>query len=362
MQQVNYSYSPSLPQQLLIEKILECLYIGTLDSYRLRLHNPKTAIEELVYVTYQVKENILQRTEYVKEVTKEVLSLLEGDNDGLVFIKISRDYYKKIINQGKGENYNKIIQASRLVIKDNSNYEENLILGIKDCVNDFEKGGEIKNPLKLTSLVEYALIELVNKGYTKQYLYHFLRTIFVHAGDSNFTFEERFSEFENLFTRSEAKYTVIFKILSDQFQFTELSRIDSDYIQVNRRFRAINSSRISDEVATYLEENKEEKLVAYSVNAPDHYKAVEKVRIKLAHDLDLYHLGFSGIRNDIAPQAAVISEEEPGKASTVPSNYQLEGYTRGNQYIFSLLLDKVNSLESNNVSEETRHDASLIIN
>jgi hypothetical protein len=202
--------------------------------------------------------------------------------------------------------------------------------------------------------VEYALIELVNKEFTKQYLYHFLRTIFVHAGDSSFTFEERFSEFENLFTRPESEYTVIFKILSDQFQFTELSRIDSAYIQVNRKFRAINSLQISIEVSTYLEENKKDKLIAYRVNAPDHYNAVEKARIKLGRDLDLYHLGFSGIRNDIDPQAAVISKLDPAKASTVPSNFQLEGYTRGNQDIFNLLLIKVNSLDSNNVSKETK--------
>ena len=353
MQQVSYSYTPTLIQQLFIEKILECLYIGTLDSYRLRLHNPKTAIEELIYVTSQVKQNILQRTEYVSEIRKEVSSLLKDNTDGLVFVTISREHYAKLISHGKKENYNKIIQASRLVIKDNLNYKQHLILEIKNYLDSHASDSEIESSGKLTSLVEYALIELVNRGYTKQYLYHFLRTIFVHAGDSSFTFEERFQEFQKLFVRPETVYTVIFKILSDQFQFRELCQIDSNYIQVNRRFRSINSSLISDQVARWLEENKEEKLVAYSVATPDHYKAIEKGRVKLARDLDLYHLGFSGIKNDIDRQAAVIAQSDPAKASTVPSNYQLEGYTRGNQQIFNLLLSKVNSLQTNSVSKET---------
>jgi hypothetical protein len=55
MQQIIFRYESNLMQQLFVEKVLECLYLGTLDSYRLRLHNPKTAIEELVHVTHQVR-------------------------------------------------------------------------------------------------------------------------------------------------------------------------------------------------------------------------------------------------------------------------------------------------------------------
>lgn len=354
MQQVKYSYFPSSIQRLFVEKILESLYISTLDSYRLKLHNPKTAIEELISVTYLVKENILQRTEYVSEVSKEIESLIRnGNNDGLSFTTISRQHYLKVISQINKKTYKKIIQASRLVMKDNLNYQDHLLSSIEECLGNYIEGNEINESLKLTSLVEYALIELVNKGYTKQYLYHFLRTIFVHTGDEHFSFNDRFDEFKKLFNRPESRYTVIFKILSDQFQFTDLIQIDEEYIQVNKRFRSIHSSSISSEVINYLEDNKQEKLVAYKLDAFDHYKAIEKGRVKLARDLDLYHLGFSGIRNDIDRQAVVIADLEPLKASTAPSNYQLEGYTRGNQSVFKLLLQKVNALHSNNVSEET---------
>jgi len=354
MQQVNFNYTVTLIQKLFVEKILECLYIGTLDSYRLRLHNPKTAIEELVHVTFQVKQNILQRSEYVAEICKEVISLLDGESDGLVFTSISKDYYLKLISHGrKKENFNVIIQASRLVIKDNLDYQQHLIDEIEKQIDNYVEGNEIEASEKLLSLVEYSLIELVNKGFTKQYLYNFLRTVLVHAEGTDFSFYERFQEYKNLFTKPKSSYTIIFKILSNQFQFRELYQIDSQYIHVNRRFRSIHSSTVSNRVARFLEDNKEEKLVAYKIDAPDHYKAIELCRAKLSRDLDLYHLGFSGIKNSIDKQVAVIAELAPEKASTAPSNYQLEGYTRGNQEIFSSLLTKVNSLPNNNVSEET---------
>lgn len=354
MQQINYKYSPTPSQKLFTEKILESLYIGTLDSYRLRLHNPKTAIEELVYVTYQVRENILQRSHYVDELKKEVTALLESGGDGLIFKNISRDYYKGLIKESaKKEKYTRIIQASKLVLKDNICYAENITNEVKQCIYDLNEDNQFNCSAKLLSLVGYALVELVNIGYTKQYLYNIVRTIFVYAGDDTFTFDERFSEFVKLFTRPESKYTVILQILSNKFQFEELSRLDKNYIQVNRKYRAVTPSSLSTQVSMFLEKNKNNKLVAFQTDAPDHFKAIEIARNKMEHDLDLYHLGFNGIRNHIGNKVAVISERDPERASVLPSNYQLEGYTRGNQQIFNLLLDKVKSLKSNNVSKES---------
>jgi len=352
MQQISFSYSPNKIQQLFVEKILESLYIGTLDSYRLRLHNPKTAIEELVHVTNQVKENILQRGEYVTEISNEVRSLIQDESDGLMFISISREYYKKIIEAHKKENYNKIIQSSKIVLKDNLDYRNQLIVKVKKCI-DVYIGGEIGEPEKLLALIEYSLIELVNMGYTKQYLYRFLRTILVHTGDESMSFDIRFLEYQKLFNRSESNYTVIFKINSGKFQFSELSQIDSKYIQINQLFRSRNFAELSEQVSKFLEENKTNKLIGLKVTALDHYKAIEISRTKLEKDLDLYHLGFSGISNSIDHQAAVISEENPSKASTAPSNYQLEGFTRGDKHIFEKLLEKVQRLNSNSVTNES---------
>ena len=48
MQKLNFNYQPNDLQRIFVEKGLELLYKDTIDSYRLRLHNPKSIIEELV--------------------------------------------------------------------------------------------------------------------------------------------------------------------------------------------------------------------------------------------------------------------------------------------------------------------------
>ena len=354
MQQVTFDYSPTRNQQLFVEKVLECLYIGTLDSYRLRLHNPKSIIEELIHVAHQVKNNILQRNEYVTEVSKEALTLLDSDNHALRFTSISLEYYRKLLqNANKKASYSRIIQASRLVIKDNIEYSLTLLHELEKLLIAADKEDDYDEQTKLLSFTEYSIIELVNLGYTKQYLYNYIRTIMVFAGGATWSFTNRFGEFKKLFFREPEEYTVIFKIDSDQFQFRELYRIDNEYIQITKRFRAIAKLSVSRQVSQYLEDNKHGKLVGLAVQSLDHYKAIDIARERLSKDLDLYHLGFSGIRNSIDKQAAVIGKSNPDKASTAPSNYQLEGFTRGNEEIFNLMLDKVNKMKTNNVSGES---------
>ena len=360
MQQLKFSYKANQIQQLFVEKILECLYIGTLDSYRLRLHNPKTVIEELVAVTCQVKENVLQRQEYVAEVSKETKSLLEKGAKGLIFSSIHLKYYIEDVLTSKLKDHDTLIQSSKLVLKDNLNYAEALVNEIKRQIDQYD-GSDISDPNKIDiidlnnfkALIEFSLIELANVGYAKQYLYHFLRTVFVHTGDENMSFDHRYELFKELFNKGKSSYIVVFNILSDQFQFSNLCEIDHSYIQVNKKFRATLPKNLADQVNKYLEDNKKNKLVGLSIEAYDHYGAVEISRVRISKALDLYHLGFSGIKNSIDRQAVVISIEDPSKASTVPSNYQLEGYTRGNQEVFNILLEKVRKLHANKVSKES---------
>ncbi len=355
MQQINYSYAPNEIERLFIEKGLESLYKGTLDSYRVRLNNTKTIIEELVQVTQQVKDGILQRGEYVIEVCNEAKELITGESESLEWISISKEFYTKTILSGAKNktNYYKIIQASKLVLSDNQDFGEQIISKVEQKINAFVVGDSLEGTRGLLSLCDFYNIELLNIGYSKQYLYQYFRTIFVHTGDAEMNFINRFELWKNLFRQEEREYEVIYKILSRKFQFRELKIINSCYEQVNKNYRARNRSSLSAELNDFLETNKQEKLIAIKVDAADHYKAIQISRQILSKDLDLYHSGFNGITNIIDNQAAVISTSNPEKASTEPSNYQLDGFIRGNQSILTNLVTKIRSLRTNNVSEES---------
>lgn len=350
MQELNFKYPINNLQQIFVEKGLELLYKGTLDSYRLRLHNPKTAIQELILVTQQVRDNILKRNEYVSKVALEVKTFLKSETQGLDFQTVSKEYYVRLlISSNKPENFDKLIQASKLILRDNVNYSASLLDTLKEEMDNYTDGNSF-NKSRFVSYCAFSHTELIYKGFSKQYVYHFFRTIFVHTGNEEMLFDERYLIWKELFNQNPRNYTVIYKILSDRFQFRELNEIDSSYIQINKHFRLALPMNISNSVKDFLERNKEDKLIGIEVTAYDHYKAIETSRSKLAKDLDIYHLGFSGINNRIDSNAAVINFINPEKASTPPSNYQIDGYTRGNREILGNLLSKFRSLETNNVA------------
>ena len=122
---------------------------------------------------------------------------------------------------------------------------------------------------------------------------------------------------------------------------------------MNRVYRAKLPNTTSNELKDYLELNKKEKLIAIEVNSTDHYKSIEIAKSILHRDLDLYHSGFSGINNIIDKQVGVFINSNPEKASTEPSNYQIDGYTRGNKFILNKLMEKIEALDRTLVSEES---------
>lgn len=83
MQNLTFHFTPNLLERLFIEKGLELLYKDTIDTYRLRLHNPKTIIEELQIICKEAKAGVLTNNIYAHSSAKEALVILRNGNDGL---------------------------------------------------------------------------------------------------------------------------------------------------------------------------------------------------------------------------------------------------------------------------------------
>ncbi len=354
MQKIDFHYSITPIQKLFVEKGLELLYKNTIDTYRLRLHNPKTIIEELISVCQLSKEGHLTSTYHCEAVAKEATYCLKNGDNGMEFLDISREYFLHIINNIKKENFNRIIQASKLVLNRNIDYKDQLLAKIEGILINSESEFYNDSVMKknLFELIQYLLVEFVSIGYTKPYLYNFFRTIFVHS-ISKITFEERYSIWKSLSTRNKENYYVLFNILGDSFQYKELSKIDSEYEHVNGKFKSKLPRNTSKNVRAFMEARKNGNLFSRKVKAYDHFKAIEIAHSKLSSDLDLYHLCFNKIEFKLDSQAAVIGENHPEKASTLPSNFQIDGYFRSSRIVFDELLDKVKMLRKNKVSEES---------
>lgn len=352
MQKIYFKYLTNNYEKLFISRASELLYKNSIDTYRLKLHNTKSIIEELISICQSANLGLLSNNDYSQSTASEILSMLDEENENIIFNRINRDYYKDIIKHTKKDNYNRIIQASKIILEDNKNYLENLFLKINEIIssiaiiNEKEIHQKNKNLLVLTN---YLFIELVNKGFSKQYLYYVFQVIFIYKDFDHFCFCERFKKWKELCFRNPENFTVVYNIISNDFQISELKKIDDAYILINSKWRKNIAKLNSDRVNIFLEENKMNKLVGMDVNALDYFKALEISREKLSKDLDLYHLGLNSHLFEIDKQAAVIGTNEPDKSSTIPSNFQIDGHLNSNIKVFDQLLKKVHKIKKNNI-------------
>lgn len=357
MQNITFRYAVNIIERLFIEKGSELLYKDSIDSYRLKLHNPKTLIEELVAICFSSKNGALTNNDYANATSSELVKLLNENNDGLNFTKVNRDYYITVLKNTKRENYDRIIQSSKIILKDNLNYVEVLFDKIKELIDTYditEPEEGLSNNIKknLVILLNHTLIELINKGFNKQYLYYFFQVIFIYK-NTNLTFSDRYEIFKNINNREKERFQIIYTINGKSFQFKEFNKIDLSYEQIGRRERSILNDSVSTKVIQYLDDNKLRTLISMKVNAFDYYKAIEISRDKISKDIDIYHLGFNSHQFEIGKQAVVIGENDASKSTTFPGNYQIDGYTRSSTFIFDTLLAKVKKIRQNNINEDS---------
>lgn len=357
MQNITFTYTINIIESLFIEKGSELLYKDSIDTYRLKLHNPKTLIEELIAVCISSKNGILTNNDYANATSAELIKLLNEDNDGLNFIKVNRNHYISILKQTKRENYDRLIQSSKIILRDNLNYAEVLFDKMKNLIDNYdltEVDEEIAHNAKknLLILLNYTIIELINKGFNKQYLYYFFQVIFIYK-NTTIAFSDRFEIFKNVNNRPKESFKIIYTILGKSFQFKEFKKIDPTYVQIGKKERSILKTDVSNKVNEYLDDNKLSTLISINIDAHDYYKAIEISRNKISKDIDIYHLGFNSHQFEIGKQAIVIGQNDPSKSATFPGNFQIDGYTRSSTFVFDTLLTKVKKIRANNINEDS---------
>lgn len=354
MQNIILNYPINKIQRIFIAKTSELLYKGSLDTYKLKLHNPKSLIEELVstcQLTY------LTNNEYSQATAAELVNILNENNDGLKFIKINRQYFLEQLKSTKKENYSRIVQACRMVLQENSNYLDYLFNEIENSLNTFDdtqEDGIVHDEIKKILLqLNYLFTELVNKGYAKNYLYNLFQVLFIYKNNVDYSFSDRYSEWITLKNREAENFKVIFNIKSNNFQISQLQKIDKGYLAIQKKARKNLKKIVSTRVINFMEDNKMSKMISLEVSSLDPFKALEMTREKLSRDLDLYHLGYNSLNFDIDDQAAVIGESNPYKSTTIPVNYQIDAYIDHSESSFLRLLEKIKKINSNNIDADS---------
>lgn len=363
MQKLNLSYQVNSFERLFIDKGVELLFKNSIDSYRLRLHNPITLIEELISVCQSSMAGFLTNNDYATATAKELSEILEDEDHGLNFIKVTKKHYRDILTKPNNSNYGLLVQSSKLLLKDNQNYIKVIfdkIIAEFALSNALVNDGSVKYLNDLTDfqkrilvLTNHFFVGLVNKGYNKHYLSNFFQITFIQNRVAGRDFNARMRILETLTSRTLEDFTVIFEIEGSAFQIDEFKRIDSSYELVTKQYRATISSKVSDKVNLFLETNNKKILIYIKVKSLDYFKAIEIATDKISKDLDIYHLGYTKHSIKIGEKCAVIGSNDPSKSSTFPSNFQIDGYVRSGADVFDILLKKIEKIKKNDVDIES---------
>ena len=186
------------------------------------MHNPKTILEELKEIIYSSKQGVLTNNDYVEYTAKELKRLLEENNDGLIFKQLDKKHFLSILTNPKRENYNLMLQSINIILKYNNQYIDNIFLEISNILNSYSRMVDNKGLIKsdqdyaaakkkLIKLLEFLYIELINKGFSKQYLYKRIQSIFVYCiAETNFDIQ--YYKFKQLIKNENENYTVIFQL------------------------------------------------------------------------------------------------------------------------------------------------------
>ena len=362
MQNINLKYSVNPFENLFIYKSIELLSIYTIDSYRIRLHNPKTLLEELKEIIHSSIKGVLTNNDYVNYTSKELCQVLVRECDGLNFKQLNKEYFIKTLKTASRNNYNFILQSINIILKNNINYADILTENITNILNSYSsyinEDGDIVDLNKyrieqkrLITLLEFYYIELINMGFSKQYLYKRIQSIFVFSKDTDFN--TQYSKFQQITKDDDEKYTLIFNINDKSFKYEELIKIDDHYFFINKIRKNKLKSKISDKGKEYIDKNRETILIGVEFHAKDYYSAVQQGINKLSQDLDIYHLGYNRKQYKIAPTCLVIGEKDPKRASVTPCNYQIDGYFHESQDTFNTILSKVLKLNQNNIDQDS---------
>ncbi|MCT4157485.1 hypothetical protein HZP63_02345 [Elizabethkingia anophelis] len=354
-------------ERLFLDRSTECLYFNTIDTYRLKLHNPKTLIEELIIVINDSIQGVLTNNDYVEATSKELKRILKTKNHSLTFLGINENHFIKLLDKPAPTNYKIIQQSCKIILKHNNNYQKKIIDEISLILNSYIKyidrktceiSESCKNEYreireKLLCLTDFLFIELINNNFSKQYLYKTIQSIFIYHKKQNTNFDIQFNIFRKIINKKDETYKVIFTIEDHTFDFNEFKKINNNYFLIDPIFRNKHRNELSSTGNNYLEKNKNNLQIGLEITTKDHYKATQLSIDQFSKDLDIFHLAFSNKAYPINAHCLVIGDKKPSRANTVPINYQIDGYFKSNISIFNYIIDKINAISNSNMEKDS---------
>ena len=345
MQANTYKTTYSCMGRFIIEKIQELCHNRSLDSYRVRYLNPKSAITELYNLINDWNKNRIKDFNTVIACSEEVNYLLKTENY-LDFGTLSKD---KLEN-----NINLLIKEKKIsdsldyelyyLLSKNENYLQNLFREIDSILLDpFDT---IKNKitccLKLDKLLDYSISEAINLKFSKSYISKLNQALFIY--NEKKTFEESWQIFkEILTTRQLEKYSLIFSIQGSENQLNNITLPEV----ISEIDRTVFATTIEPKINNFIKPKESKRFVLIEIMALDYYQAMKLGKKEFAKILDRIHVGYSNLKIRIRDTAIVVNSIYKEKADLQPIHYQIDGYYRSENSQYEQFIADLQKIDEN---------------
>lgn len=349
-------------QKFFIEKSLELLSINTIDSYRVRLNNSKSILEELNYCLKEFSKGRIKHFQTIKAkdkeskaIVNETIVLIKSDNY-LKFTTFSKDYFKQLLENLNENNYKKVISCIEILLKDNINYLQNTIQRLEELLKVNSKG--LNHCEEIDNILNTIFSELISKGFSKNFLYKRVYGVFVASLDDTKNFEDHFNNFKTRILNEETSYNVIFRIDTTKKVYDAISAIDSNnaFIIKNNIEQLINPSLEIPELIMFKQSGLKRKFIlCENVSALDYFSALKNARITLSEYLDVINLGLSDETLEIHNRVLVIDNNSPEKGKFQSNINVFDGkYKVGKEHYLKFTGKIPLILDNSFISKETK--------
>jgi len=362
MQIINHKNTNlTICQRLFIEKSLELLYLGSIDSYRVRLNNPKSALEELKYCLEEFDAGRIKHFQTIKSKDKEkkaiideVHMLLNYDPNYLVFSSISEKYLKQLLVTASENDYKKLISAIDILLDENNSYLASVIVGIEALITC--NNITLAELTKIDKSLNILFSELIHIGFSKGFLYKLTYGIFVNYLTNGKEFNTCFNNFKSRILLSPSPYEVIFRIDTTPKVYHAISTINNPDLTLSNNINDIQlESHHRGELITFNSPARARKFIKCTTVATDYLAALKKARSILSEYLDVINLGLSDEFLHIHHRTLVIDRRSPEQAAFQNNVNILDGKYRAEKTHYAEFTQKLPAILNNQqVQYETK--------
>ncbi len=349
-----------------VNRLEELLNKRTPDSYRVKIHNVLSCLEELCELVEGWQRHRIQMAETVILCAEECKSLIQDDEwidysfyDRQLFIKDIEEYIKVLPNSkdkrdSTYELSSKIIYTCRKCVDNNSGiYADKLfsfLIGEIGRAGDMDKENRYVEEMEsfekaLSSLCN----ELLRLGHSKNHLY--LKASALRRGELSILELKT-----QLLSLKETTYEVIYKFQSNSY--IDSCKTEYDFVKDMAEIKSkLKNQKGEVPYAKFLNNDGRKLFKIFKVEALDTYAAIKKAKDSLALLLDTLHLGNNENAGKFDSKLLVLSKAPTGGfySELRESNYQLDGLHKNNPAMSILLKSKVdNILENIFVKEDVK--------